>query len=183
MAPWGPRKSPVPRHTRQKPPRGKTAYRMQPKNWRGKVTNTLKKSGDLCIYRCVPPTHEYGTRPFLRWDRSQGRNPDASGKAKNTFGPVGIPLLGAPQPPINKPNPPEGGISLGDGPLRPEEISSAEAHPAEPSRGKAAYRMQPKNWRGKVTDTLKKSGDLWIFAAWNLFIWKKGNSTSVAPCG
>ena len=37
--------------------------------------------------------------------------------------------------------PPEGGKSLGDGPLRPEEISSAEAHPAEPPRGKTAYRM------------------------------------------
>ena len=58
---------------------------------------------NLCIYRCVPPTHEYGTRPFLRWARSQGRNPHASGKAKNTFGPVGIPLFGAPQAPGNKP--------------------------------------------------------------------------------
>ena len=122
---------------------------MQHKNWRGNVTNTLKKSGDLCIYRCVPQTHEYGTRPFLRWARSQGRSPHASGKAINTFGPVGIPPFGAPQAPGNKPNPTEGGISLGDGPLRPEEISSAEAHPAEPPRGKTAYRMQPKNWRGK----------------------------------
>ena len=51
----------------------------------------------------------------------------------------------------NKPNPPERGKSLGDGPLRPKEISSAEAHPAEPPRGKTAYRMQPKNWRGKAT--------------------------------
>ena len=49
---------------------------------------------DLCIYRSIPPTHEYGTRPFLRWARSQGRSPHASGKAKNTFGPVGIPFLG-----------------------------------------------------------------------------------------
>ena len=75
-----------------------------------------KVRGDLCIYRCVPPTHEYGTRPFLRWARSQGRSPHASGKAKNTFGPVGIPLFGAPQAPGNKPNPPEGGISLGGWP-------------------------------------------------------------------
>ena len=71
---------------------------------------------DLCIYRCVPPTHEYGTRPFLRWARSQGRSPHASGKAKNSFGPVGIPLFGAPQAPGNKPNLPEGGISLGGWP-------------------------------------------------------------------
>ena len=67
-----------------------------------------KVRGDLCIYRCVPPTHEYGTRPFLRWARSQGRSPHVSGKAKNTFGPVGIPLFGAPQAPGNKPNPPKG---------------------------------------------------------------------------
>ena len=98
------------------PPRGKTAYQMQPKNWRGKVTNILEKNGDLCIYRCVPPTHEYGTRPFLRWARSQSRSPHASGKAKNIFGPVGIPLFGAPQAPGNKPNHPEGGISLGGWP-------------------------------------------------------------------
>ena len=121
-----------------------------------------KVRGDLCIYRSVPPTHEYGTRPFLRWARSQGRSPHASGKAKNTFSPVGIPLFGTPQAPGNN-LPPNGDISLGDGPLRPEEISSAKAHPAEPLRGKTAYRMQPKNWRGKVTNTLKKSGVLCIY--------------------
>ena len=41
------------------------------------------------------------TRAFLRWVRSQGPSPHASGIAKNTFGPVGIP----PQAPGNKPNP------------------------------------------------------------------------------
>ena len=97
----------------------------------------------------VPPTHEYGTRPFLRWVRSQGQSPHASGKVKNTFDPVGIPLLGAPQAPGNKPTP-RGGKSQGDGPLSPEELSSAEAHPAEPPRGMTAYRMQPNNWRGKI---------------------------------
>ena len=70
-----------------------------PATWQGLPLYTL------CIYPCVPTTHEYGTRPFLRWARSQGRNPHASGKAKNTFGPVGIPLFGAPQAPGNKPNP------------------------------------------------------------------------------
>ena len=45
----------------------------------------------------VPPTYEYGTRPFLRWFRSQDRSPHTSGKAKITFGPVGILLIrGAP---------------------------------------------------------------------------------------
>ena len=64
------------------------------------------------IYRCVPPTHEYGTRPFLRWVRSQGRSPHASGKAKNTFGPVGIPLFGRLRRQAITP-PPERGKSLG----------------------------------------------------------------------
>ena len=115
MAPWGRRKSPVPRHTRQNRPEVRRPTECNPRT-RGKVTNTLKKCGDLCIYRSVPPTHEYGTRPFLRWARSQGRSPHASGKAKNTFGPVGIPLFKAPQAPGNKPNSPEGGISLGGWP-------------------------------------------------------------------
>ena len=47
----------------------------------------------LCYLSYVPPTQECGTRPFLRWVRSQGRSPHASGKAQNTFGPVGIPLI------------------------------------------------------------------------------------------
>ena len=89
-----------------------------------------------------------------------GPKPTHVQQGQNTFNPVGIPLFGAPG---NKPNPTEGGKSLGgDGPLRLEKLSSAEAHPAEPPRGKTAYRMQPNNWRGKVTNTLKKSGDLSI---------------------
>ena len=47
-----------------------------------------KVRGDLYIHRSVPPTHEYGTRPFLRWARSQGRSPHASSKAKNTSGAI-----------------------------------------------------------------------------------------------
>ena len=74
------------------------------------------RAGTSVIYRGVQPTHEYGTRPFLRWVRSQGRSPHASGKAKNTFSPVGIPLFGAPQAPGNKSNPSEVGKSLGGWP-------------------------------------------------------------------
>ena len=66
------------------------------------------RGGPLYIYRCVPPTHEYGTRPFLRWARSQGRSPHASGKAKNTFGPVGIPFLGRLRRQAINPTPPKG---------------------------------------------------------------------------
>ena len=41
----------------------------------------------------VQTTHEDGTRPFSRWVRSQGRSQHASGKARNTFDPVNIPLF------------------------------------------------------------------------------------------
>ena len=109
---------------------------------------------DLCYLSYVPPTHEWGTRPFLRWIRLQGQSPHASGKAKNTFGPIGILLIRAPQEPGNKPNPTEGGKSLGDGPLKPEELSSAEAHPAGLPKGTTAYRMWPNNWRGKIIHDL-----------------------------
>ena len=86
-----------------------------------------------------------------------GPKPHASGKAKNTFDTVGIPLFGAPQAPGNKPTPPPKGVKAwGDGPLRPEELSSAEAHPAEPPRGMTAYRMQPNNWRGKIRGPLSQ---------------------------
>ena len=113
------------------------------------------------IYRCVPPTHEYGTRPFLRWARSQGRSPHGSGKAKNNFG---IPLFGVPQAPGN--NPPQNGVKAwGDGSLRPEEISSAEAHPAEPPRGKTAYRMQPMNWRRRLLYFCRKTRGMSHFTA------------------
>ena len=70
-----------------------------------------------------PPSHltdEYGTRPFLKWDRAQGRSPHAPGISKNASDPVGIPLKGAPQAPGDKPNPSEEGLSLGGGPLRQE---------------------------------------------------------------
>ena len=40
--------------------------------------------------------------------------------------------------------------------MRPEEISSAEAHPVEPSGGRTAYQMRPNNWRGKVVNALKE---------------------------
>ena len=41
----------------------------------------------------IPPPDRCDTRPFLRWVQSQGRRPHASGIAKNTFGPIGIPLI------------------------------------------------------------------------------------------
>ena len=161
------------------PPRGKTAYRMQPKNWRGKVTNTLKKSGDLCIYRCVPPTHEYGTRPFLRWARSQGRSPHASGKAKNTFDPVGIPLFGAPQAPGNKPNPtppPRRGYKPGGMAPWGRRKSPVPRH----TRQNRPEIKRPTECNPTTGEEKRSAGTSQFSPPEAFFIWKKGNSTSVA---
>ena len=46
----------------------------------------------LCVYMSNQ-AYKSGTRPFLRWVRSQGRSPHASSIAKNTSGPVGITLI------------------------------------------------------------------------------------------
>ena len=51
-----------------------------------------------------------------------------SGIAKNTFDPVSIPLIRAASDAFNS----RRGLKPGGSPLRPEELSSAEAHPAEP---------------------------------------------------
>ena len=98
----------------------------------------LIASEDLCYLSYVTPTHDCGIRPFLR---SQGRSPHASGKAQNTIDPVGIPLLkGAPG---NKPNPPKRVKAWGRCRLRPEELSSAEAHPAEPPEVRRPTKCDP----------------------------------------
>ena len=89
-----------------------------------------------------------------------GQSSNASVIAKNTFGPVGIPLtrgaLGS-----RRYSPTEGGKAWGYGPPRPEELSSAEAHPAEPPRVKTAYRMRLNNWRGQFVERTL-SGLLWM---------------------
>ena len=51
---------------------------------------------------------------------------------------------------------PKGVKAWGDGPLSMEELSSAEAHPAEPPRDTKPNRMQPNNWRVKIRRSLRK---------------------------
>ena len=70
-------------------------------------------------------------KAFLRWVRSQNK---AHMRSALLITPS------APQATGNKP--PEEGKARGDGPLRPEDHSSAEPHPAEPPRVKTVYRMQ-----------------------------------------
>ncbi len=52
----------------------------------------------------------------------QGRSPHAPGIPKNAYGPVGIPLIGAPQAPDDEP-PSKGVKALGEGTLGRKEIS------------------------------------------------------------
>ena len=68
----------------------------------------------------APPVYECGTRPFLRWVRSQGRSPDASGSPKNASGRVGIPLLGRHRRQAINLTPPRRFKAWGNGSLRPE---------------------------------------------------------------
>ena len=166
------------------PPRDKTAYRMQPNNWRGKASHKRPSAsaGTSGIYRCVPPTHEYGTRPFSRWARSLGRSPHASGKAKNTFDPIGIPLFGAYQAPGNK--------------LKPKWVKAWEMAPW--GRRKSPVPRHTRQNRPEIrrptecnpttgeerphTNALERPRGPLIFALPEpFFILKKGKSTPVVP--
>ena len=64
----------------------------------------------------VQPMYKSGTRPFLRRVRLQGRRLHASDMAKNTFGPVGIPLIRGASG-TRQWTPHEVGKSLGEWPL------------------------------------------------------------------
>ena len=76
---------------------------------------------------CLPhQTGKCGTRPFLGPEPTRARH-----FLKIPTAPSAFPLLGAPQAPGNKPNPPEGGKSLGDGPLRPKKTTSRQATPGQ----------------------------------------------------
>ena len=76
----------------------------------------------------VPPTYKFGTRPFLRWVRSQGRSQTRPAWPRIPSAPSAFLLLEAPQAPFINIPPPEVGKNLGDGFLRPEEISNQQAN-------------------------------------------------------
>ena len=89
-APWGWRKFPVLRQHATEP---RWPKHDRPKcasnNWRGGPNTGFWP----VIYHALHRTNKFGTKPFLRWVRLQGRSPHASGTAKNTFGPVDIPFI------------------------------------------------------------------------------------------
>ena len=74
----------------------------------------------------VPPTYEYGTRPFLRWVLSQGRSPTREAVPKMPRTPSAFPFSG--RRAIN-PTPPKRVKAWGDGPLRPEVMYPVVEHP------------------------------------------------------
>ena len=113
------------------------------------ILSFVSDSFFFCYLSYVPPTHQCRKRPFLRWIRSQGRSPHASGKAKIPSTPSAFPFIGAPGN-----TPPEGGKSLG--PPDAGGTLQCRGTPVRTYRGTTAYRMRPNNWRGKVTNALKE---------------------------
>ena len=91
----------------------------------GKVNATAQNAGFLLKRAsprasgiCCSPhrTGKYGTRPFYGGSGCRAVAHAHPAGSKNAFGPVGIPLFGAASGAGNKPNPPEGGKSLGGRP-------------------------------------------------------------------
>ena len=85
-----------------------------------------------------------------RWVRSLGKAHTRPALPKIPSGPAAFPLLGALQAPGDKPTPPPNWVKAWENsPLRPDELSIAEAQPPEPSRGETACRMRPNNCQQK----------------------------------
>ena len=76
----------------------------------------------------VPPTYEYGTRPFLRWVLSQGRSPTREAVPKMPRTPSAFPFSGRLRRRAINPTPPKRVEAWGDGPLRPEVMYPVVEH-------------------------------------------------------
>ena len=100
------------------------------------------------VFIIHPTTGQMWHNAFLRWVGSQVKAHTFPALPKIPSAPSVFLLLRAHRAPGNKPNPLKGVKAWGDAHLRPEELSSAEAHPAEPPSGETACRMQPNNWKG-----------------------------------
>ena len=90
----------------------------------GKKSRTVRITPILiCGIYCSPHlTGKCGTRPFLGGSGHRAVAYTRLSSPKMPTAPSAFPLLGAPQAPGDEP-PPEGGKSLGEGTLRPKEIS------------------------------------------------------------
>ena len=89
-----------------------------------KAASSKKNEPELYL-SYVPPTYEYGTRPFLRWVLSQGRSPTREAVPKMPRTPSAFPFSG--RRAIN-PTPPKRVKAWGGGPLRPEVMYPVVQH-------------------------------------------------------
>ena len=103
---------------------------------KGKKSRTVRITPILICSICCTPhlTGKCGTRPFLS---GSGRRAGAY-IPKNA--PSAFPLLGAAQAPGDEPNPPVGDKNLGEGPLRPKEISKYQIRAADNTASRSATR-------------------------------------------
>ena len=85
----------APRHTLPEPRPDNSAGQSATQHLERSSLKSICHQNDRDWNICWPPhlTGKYGTRPFFRWDRAQGRSPHAPGVPKNAYGPVGIPLI------------------------------------------------------------------------------------------
>ena len=122
----------------------------------GFLGSTYSKTGKVITTAAVryllhaPLNVQVWPKAFFWWVRAKGWSPHASGMAKNTFGSVGFPLLGAPG---NKSNRTKGWKSLGGG--RPPEAGGNLQLPRhirpDPCQQQARpVEVRPNNWRSAV---------------------------------
>ena len=83
-------------------------------------------------------TCKCGTKPFFWWVRAQGRSTHEPGMAKNTSGPVGIPLIRG-----TRQYSPKGVKAWGTTPWGRRKFPDAETHSARSE-------VRPNNWRRAV---------------------------------
>ena len=95
-----------------------------------------------------PPSHqpdEYGTRPFFWWVQAQGRSPHAPGMVKNTFDPVGIPLIRGAAKEVKA----WGDDPWGQGNLQLPRHTQPDPYPSQHGRPKC----DPDKWRKRSVNT------------------------------
>ena len=96
-----------------------------------RTQKSAKKRAAQCIamyLSYVPPTYEYGTRPFLRWVLSQGRSPTRYAVPKMPRTPSAFLFSGRLRRRAINPTPPKRVKAWGGRPLRPEVMYPVVEH-------------------------------------------------------
>ena len=121
----------------------------------------------------VPPTYEYGTRPFLRWVLSQGRSPTREAVPKMPRTPSAFPFSGRLRRRAINPTPPKRVKAWGDGPLRPEVMYPAVGHTRTDCAARNHSRSRVPHHRTQSSIVRKKraKGAVFILRPTNVRIW------------